>query len=80
MKWIPTHERLPGAGSVVLVHTSGAMHVATFVPGRENPGDCVRFADKFGNNKVPYRWRGDGPCSWFGQEVSHWCEIEAPSL
>jgi hypothetical protein len=29
-------------------------------------------ADVFGNNLVPYRWDGDGPMSWFGQEVTHW--------
>lgn len=31
------------------------------------------FGDEGGNNLVPYRWASEnGPCSWFGQEVTYW--------
>lgn len=42
-------------------------HVATF-------SQC----DQGGNNLLPFRWQGDGPCSWFGQQVTHWARIIPP--
>lgn len=33
--------------------------------------------DEHGNNRVPYRWK-DGPMMLYGQEVTHWMEIEGP--
>lgn len=56
--------------------------VARFVKGLANKERLDRndsrsktwmFGDEGGNNLVPYRWAAEnGPCSWFGQEVTYW--------
>jgi hypothetical protein len=93
-EWIPTKSRnLPQDGDVVLIKTNCTnvrgrrnqllqYHVATFCLGRstsevESSG-VIRFADEHGNNLRPYRWSGDGPCAWFGQEVTHWMPLPEP--
>lgn len=89
MKWISVHHHLPRDGQRVLVwlpknnvfigKRNRMVHVtcAVFVRGKvPKQGEVVSFGDFefFGNNKVPYAWRGDG-CSYFGQDVSHWAKI-----
>ena len=94
MEWIDVQDALPENGDAVLIYTNetnvfgpdGRLmreHVATFYKGRS--ADEVEaigqqeFADECGNNRVPFRWKGDGPCSWFGQEVTHWARIVPPN-
>lgn len=52
-------------------------HVAVFRQGGiPKPGEKSYWADqKPGYNLVPYRWDGDGPCNWFGQDVVRWMQI-----
>ena len=33
------------------------------------------FADEEGNNLVPYGFRGEGPSSYFGQNITYWCKL-----
>ena len=33
------------------------------------------FADEEGNNLVPYRFKGEGLSSYFGQDITHWCKL-----
>jgi hypothetical protein len=89
--WISVRDRLPEHEQIVLIHEPNnnvfgygnvrvRMHVAQFIRGRvPGPGETIRHADQWGNNQVPYIWEGDGPCSWNGQEVTHWAEIDPPS-
>jgi hypothetical protein len=37
--------------------------------------DVYSSGDVFGNNTVPYKWDGDGPMDWNGQEVTHWMPL-----
>lgn len=90
--WISVDDLLPEDGDIVLIKTNctnvrGARnqlrqhHVATFYKGRTAAEvartGIQRFADEGCNNLRPYRWSGDGPCSWFGQDVTHWMPIPA---
>jgi hypothetical protein len=34
-----------------------------------------RACDEDGNNQRPYNWQSFGADSFFGQDISHWCEI-----
>lgn len=90
--WVSVEDRLPDDGDVVLIKTNKAnvlgarnqlmqYHVATFCKGR-NATEVKRsrvqqYADECGNNRRPYRWSGDGPCDWFGQEVEYWMPLPA---
>lgn len=52
---------------------------------REHMDDCDRkrtfcTADEADNNLVPWYWHGDGPMGYFGQEVTHWVEVELPQV
>lgn len=41
--------------------------------------DLYKSYDESGNNRVPYKWFAQsGPCSWFGQEVTHWMPLPEP--
>lgn len=88
--WINTEDRVPEHGDVVLIRTNRTNvttyrgqpmqhHVATFCKGvtaaEVEASGVQHFADEGGNNLRPYRWSGDGPCSWFGQDVTHWMQI-----
>ena len=94
MEWFDVHDVLPQDGEAVLIYTNethvfghgGRLmreHVTTFCQGRAAAeGEASRrqeFADECGNNRRPFRWKGDGPCSWFGQEVTHWARIVTPN-
>lgn len=87
---ISIEDRVPEDRQVVLIYTNETnvfgskgqlmrFHVATFVKGRtaeEVERDrCSTFGDQQWNNRVPYGWKGDGPCAWFGQEVTHWMPL-----
>lgn len=93
VRWISVEDGLPDDGEEVLIltdeaqiyapsGTSGCMHCAKFIKGRTaaevSATKTTGFADEFGNNLRPFRWRGDGPCSWFGQDVTHWARIASP--
>lgn len=44
-----------------------------------NRSDSYKPYDEYGNNRVPYKWFAQsGPCSWFGQEVTHWMPLPEP--
>ena len=34
-----------------------------------------QFGDECDNNLVPYEFKGDGPMSYFGQYITHWCKL-----
>ena len=34
-----------------------------------------QFGDEHSNNLVPYEFKGDGPMSYFGQYITHWCKL-----
>lgn len=83
--WIKCSEKLPEDKQRVLIfYPNGRcvydgkgdnISVAWFRKGKtfeENTTGRYSFADEFGNNKKPYRWDGDGPMDWLGQEVTHW--------
>jgi len=93
MKWIDVRHELPNDDETVLIFTNETNvfgpnrrlmreHVATFRRGRTATEVAAtrrqEFADEYGNNLRPFRWVGDGPCSWFGQEVTHWARIIPP--
>lgn len=93
MDWINVVDELPNDGEVVLIYTNetnvfgygGRLmreHVATFRKGRAlqevEASGHIEFADEWGNNLKPFRWQGDGPCDWFGQQVTHWARISPP--
>lgn len=91
MDWISVNDELPNDRETVLIYTDEfeneyleGCHVATFCRGRPNAeavaSGAFKWADEWGNNHRPFRWRGDGPCSWFGQEVTHWARIVPPRL
>lgn len=41
-----------------------------------NPvSNTYKAEDEHGNNLVPYAWFTFGPDKFFGQEITHWCEI-----
>lgn len=87
-EWISVKVDLPKDRQRVLIYDGNASqwnpstHSAVFVKGRtkEEIMDEYRrtgrlyytFGDEEGNNKKPYRWRGDGHMEWFGQTVTHW--------
>lgn len=87
--WISVAYELPDNLDVVLIRTSETnvfgrggvlrnMHVAQFCRGNtsaENPKGPWGQDDQYGNNRCPYSWHGDGPCRWFGQDVTHWRRI-----
>lgn len=94
MEWIDVHEALPEDGDVVLIYTNktnvhgrgGRLmreHVATFCKGRTHAeveaSGRQEFADECGNNRRPFRWDGNGPCAWWGQDVTHWAWIVPPN-
>lgn len=92
IKWISVKKKLPKNKQEVLIYTNeknvisyGKLqrtHVANFVRGRTaeevKRSGYSEACDQSGNNLVPYFWEGDGPCSWFGQEVTHWAELNKP--
>ena len=93
-RWINIEDELPNDKEVVLIKTNEQnvfghngelmqLHIATFVKGKtkEELENSKTFcgADEWGNNLRPYRWDGDGPCDWFGQEVEYWSRINKPS-
>lgn len=86
-EWISVKERLPNNKETVLIKTNKTnvfgynnelkqYHVATFVRGKTKDEvektKCFCAHDEEGNNLRPYNWEGDGPCNWFGQEITHW--------
>ena len=89
--WTKVEDGLPKEGQLVLIETNEKNvfytdenrrqrlknhHVAVFRRGKvSNPGESSEWPDQSGNNLVPYRWSGDGPCDWFGQEVVRWMQI-----
>ena len=88
--WCSVEDLLPEDKEVVLIYEPNTnvffspqvrsrMHVAQFTRGRvPEPGETIYWADQHSNNTVPYRWNGDGPCDWNGQEVTHWARLESP--
>lgn len=93
MEWIKANDALPEDREVVFIYTDETNvfginsrlmreHVATFIRGRTadqvNALKRHSASDEFGNNKLPFYWKGDGPCAWFGQEVTHWLRIVPP--
>ncbi len=34
-----------------------------------------QFGDECDNNLVPYKFKGVGPMSYFGQYITHWCKL-----
>lgn len=34
-----------------------------------------QFGDEHSNNLVPYKFKGDGLMSYFGQYITHWCKL-----
>jgi hypothetical protein len=90
IQWIPVTDRLPADLQIVLIHTNRTnvfgygdkpknLHVAQFVRGKvPKKGDAIRWCDQHGNNERPYAWSGDGPCEYYGQEVTHWAELKPP--
>lgn len=89
--WIDVKQRLPSEGQLVLIETNRTNvyycnehdqetlkrhHVAVFRQGKiPKPGERIYWPDKSDNNFKPYRWDGDGPCDWFGQDVVRWMPI-----
>ena len=73
MKWIKTSERLPEPRQLTLICTDG-MH------GTEEVLYVSVFERRkvWGNDTLPYGWRGPGPYSFFGARVTHWAPIEGP--
>jgi hypothetical protein len=90
MEWINVDKELPTNYEYVLIYvpknaSTGynnvkyKLHMAQFVKGKvPKDNESISAADKYGNNKVPYKWEGDGPMSWFGQEVTKWCRVSVP--
>jgi hypothetical protein len=86
--WISVEDSLPPSGKKVLIYLKdNNVSMASIRRGiskieRESlkESDPTRyrtysFADEHDNNKVPYRWRGEGPMDYFGQEVLYWMPI-----
>jgi hypothetical protein len=40
----------------------------------------VRAEDEDGNNLRPYNWEEFGLDSFFGQTITHWCELPMPPI
>lgn len=89
--WITCDDQLPENDQKVIIYAPKAqmskINICTFEKGiskteREElklSGDerHLRYsgADEDGNNRRPYRWKVQGPGSYFGQEVTHWMPI-----
>jgi len=89
--WISCNEQLPENRQLVIIYAPKAqmskINICTFEKGiskteREElklSGDerHLRYsgADEDGNNRRPYRWKVQGPGSYFGQDVTHWMPI-----
>lgn len=89
--WIACDEQLPEDRQLVITYSPKSqmskINICTFEKGiskteREElklSGDerHLRYsgADEDGNNRRPYRWKVQGPGSYFGQEVTHWMPI-----
>lgn len=74
--WISVAERLPAEGQWVLVYLPNMPWTAN---GLIKAYVC-EFASVTprGNNHRPYEWRSFGPAKFFGQDVSHWAELNKP--
>lgn len=78
MKWISTNERLPENYQLVLIYEpSDRVHLHKGVPSRYHAAQFVIVEDPIPGNFKRYRWLGDGRCSWNGQDVTFWAEIES---
>ena len=40
----------------------------------------IEACDEGGNNKRPYNWETFGPSSFFGQSITHWCQLPDPPV
>ena len=63
--WISTKDSLPEMGLKVLVYLDTSI---ISIASR-------RTVQVYGNDKVPYRWEGPGPFTFFAQWVSHWMPL-----
>lgn len=89
--WISCDEQLPENGQLVIIyapksHTSkiNICRLERGISAKEREelklaGDerwrTFSGADEHANNRKPYRWKDQGPGSYFGQEVSHWMPL-----
>jgi hypothetical protein len=83
--WISVEDSLPPSGKNVLIYLKNdKISIASLSYGiskierdalKESDPERYRtysFADEDSNNKVAYRWKENGPGSYFGQEVLYW--------
>jgi hypothetical protein len=71
--WINTKDELPEIGEKTIIKTIDLTMV--------NPWmcsvivSCFDSCQVYGNDIVPYCWRGPGPFRFFGHEVTHWMRL-----
>lgn len=85
---IRVQDSLPADNQYVLCHLRGSADwvVAEFKRGISaversglsdtNPRRQLIYpSDEYGNNRRPYCWEENGPCSYFGQDVDFWAAL-----